>query len=290
MQCFNFKEDRYGLRRRPRWHGLAFAGMATISSVAAAQERPSLLDEQQQRQRTQQQAQEREARTQAPDVRLTPQAEAAFRNTELPVETPCFNLERIRLQGERSDAFGFVQRYFDRYAGRCVGHEGISLIVRRAGDLILDRGYVTTRVGLPEQDLSRGVLTVMLVPGVIHDVRMRDSTPAGDWRWALPMRAGDLLNLRDIEQALEQMKRVPSQDVNIDIEPAQAPGQSDLVMTVKRAKPWRVVVTLDDTGANATGLYQAGFNLGIDNPLNANDILSLGMTHDVFNGVGRGTQ
>lgn len=290
MQGFSFKEDRRGWRGRPRWHGLAFAGMATMSSVAAAQERPSLLDEQQQRQRTQQQAQEREALTQAPDVRLKQQAEAAFHNTELPVETPCFKLGRIRLQGERSDAFGFVQRYLDQYAGRCVGHEGISLIVRRAGDLILDRGYVTTRVGLPEQDLSRGVLTLMLVPGVIHVVRMRDSTPTGDWRWALPMRAGDLLNLRDIEQALEQMKRVPSQDVNIDIEPAQAPGQSDLVLTVKRTKPWRVVATLDDSGASATGLYQAGLNLGIDNPLNANDILSMGVTHDVFNGAGRGTQ
>ncbi|RDS80538.1 ShlB/FhaC/HecB family hemolysin secretion/activation protein [Dyella monticola] len=104
------------------------------------------------------------------------------------------------------------------------------------------------------------------------------------------MRPGDLLNLRDIEQGLEQIKRVPSQDANIDIAPADIPGQSDLVITVKRVKPWRVVATLDDSGAPATGLYQAGINVGIDNPLKANDLLSLGVTREVFNGNDLGTQ
>jgi len=229
-------------------------------------------------------------RRQAPDVRIGQRTATDFHGTELPVETPCFELKQIRLVGERSDAFGFVQRYLDRYAGRCVGHEGISLIVRRVGDLILDRGYVTTRIGLGKQDLSRGVLTLTLVPGVVHAIRKVDGTPSGEWAWALPIRPGDLLNLRDIEQGLEQMKRLPSQDVAIDIAPTDVSGQSDLVMTVQRSKPWRVVATLDDSGASSTGLYQAGLNVGFDNPLNANDMLSLGVTHDVLNGDGRGTQ
>lgn len=264
-----------------------------LSPLAWSQEQPpsslTTLDEQQQRERTQRQAQERQARSTAPHVRLSERPAADFQRTDLPAETPCFALERIELQGARSQSFGFVQRYLDQYIGRCAGREGISLIVRRAGELILDRGYVTTRVGLPEQDLSRGVLTITLVPGVIHAIRMADGSSAGSWRWALPMRPGDLLNLRDIEQGLEQMKRVPSQDVDIDIDPADAPGQSDLVITVKRTKPWRIAATLDNSGASATGLYQAGINLGIDNPLGINDLLSLGATHDVLNGSGRGT-
>lgn len=40
-----------------------------------------------------------------------------FRSTELLTETPCFELKQIRLVGEHSDAFSFVQRYLDRYAG-----------------------------------------------------------------------------------------------------------------------------------------------------------------------------
>lgn len=265
-------------------------GAAAFSPLAIAQDRPLTLDEQQQRERTQRQAQERQARDGAPDVRLDRQRTSSFRHLALPEESPCIALHSIRLMGERVAEFRFVQRYLSQYAGRCVGHEGISLIVRRAGDLIIERGYVTTRVGLEAQDLSKGVLTITLLPGVIHAVRMADGSSSDAWRWALPMRPGDLLNLRDIEQGLEQMKRVPSQDANIDIAPAEGAGQSDLVITVKRTKPWRMVATLDDSGAAATGLYQAGLNLGIDNPLHANDLLSLGVTHDVLNGLGRGTQ
>jgi hemolysin activation/secretion protein len=207
------KDVRRARRHRSRWHWVPLAGFATLSPVAFGQEKPLTLDEQQQRLRTQQQAQERSMRTEAPEVHIGERAATDFHSTELPTETPCFELKQLRLTGERSDAFGFVQRYLDQYAGRCVGHEGISLIVRRAGDLILDRGYVTTRVGLGEQDLSQGVLTIALVPGVVHAIRNADDTTSGAWEWALPIRPGDLLNLRDIEQGLEQMKRVPSQDV-----------------------------------------------------------------------------
>lgn len=290
MDSIRIKDDRRAHRHRSRWHWLPLAGLATLSPVAFGQERPLTLDEQQQRLRTQQQAQERAARTQAPDLRTDRHAATDFHSTELPSESACFDLKQVHLLGERTDAFGFVQRYLYQYAGRCVGHEGISLIVRRAGDLILDRGYVTTRVGLGEQDLSQGVLNITLVPGTVHAIRKADDTPSGEWEWALPIRPGDLLNLRDIEQGLEQMKRVPSQDVSIDIAPSDIPSQSDLVITVKRGKPWRLVSTLDDSGAAATGLYQAGLSFGIDNPLNANDMLSLGVTRDVFNGDGLGTQ
>jgi hemolysin activation/secretion protein len=287
------RASRLGRHDHRSWpHWLAFAGVM-LSPVAMAQDTlpPSLttLDEQQQRERTQRQAQERQARDRAADVRLGQQASTDFHNTDLPHEKNCFELHSLHLVGERAADFWFVQRYLSQYAGRCAGREGINLIVRRAGDLILERGFVTTRLGLGAQDLSHGVLSVTLVPGVIHAIRAHDNTPVGGWQWALPMRPGDLLNVRDIEQGLEQMRRVSSQDVSIDITPADGAGQSDLVLTVKRSRPWRVVATLDDSGASATGLYQAGLNLGIDNPLHANDVLSLGATHDVLNGSGRGT-
>ena len=259
-----------------------------------AQDRPSpsivTLDEQLQRERAQRRDDAQDAARRSPDVRLETSEATDFHSNQLPRENDCVVLTRVLLRGERSDAFGFAQRYLDRYAGRCAGHAGISLIVRRTGDLILDHGYVTTRVGLSEQDVSKGVLTVTVVPGVLHTVRVVGNPTSGDWHWALPMRPGDLLNLRDIEQGLEQLKRVPSQDISMDIEPAEAPGQSDLVITVKRTKPWRFVATLDDSGASGTGMYQSGINLGIDNPLGANDVLSLGVTHDVLNSAGRGTQ
>lgn len=241
------------------------------------------------RRRAQQEAEERQRQQQAPDVRLprpTPVADPDA--IDLPTETPCFRIDSLRLEGERrgndhAGAFPWVAPYLSRYAGRCIGREGASLIVKRLSAGLVERGYITTRIGLPEQNLATGVLRLVIVPGVLRAVRFADATPVGDWRSAFPLRPGDLINLRDIEQGLEQMKRVPSQDVDFKIEPGDKPGESDIVITVKRSRPWRLGLSLDDSGSQATGRRQNGLTLAVDNLLGANDLLNLGLNADAEN-------
>lgn len=56
-------------------------------------------------------------------------------------------------------------------------------------------------------------------------------------RTALPARPGDILNLRDIEQALENFKRVPTAEADIEIVPGEQPGESDLLIKWRQARP-----------------------------------------------------
>jgi hemolysin activation/secretion protein len=112
----------------------------------------------------------------------------------------------------------------------------------------------------------------------------------GTWKTAFPTGPGKLLNLRDLEQGLEQMKRIPSQDVDMQIVPGETPGESDVVISVKRSKPWKLTGTLDDSGAKGTGKLQAGLNLAVDNPLGLNDLFNIGVTTDADRKAGqRGT-
>ncbi|MGF6550939.1 hypothetical protein QFZ96_006010 [Paraburkholderia youngii] len=152
---------------------------------------------------------------------------------------------------------------------------------QEARGFILSRGYITTRVLLPEQDISTGALKFALVPGVVRAIRFAEPATRGTWKTAFPSREGDLLNLRDFEQGLEQMKRVSSQDVDMKIEPTDVPGESDIVVTVKRAKPWTVVASVDNSGTRATGKLQGNLSLGIDNPLGLNDIFNVGVSQDL---------
>jgi len=258
------------------------------------------------RNRARQEEQERERQRQLPSVNLqgsTPEA-APF---QLPVsEKPCFAIHRFVLEipaqlspeAQRNgastlpqDRFRFAQDYLEQYSGRCLGHEGINLIVKGLTSKILEHGYSTTRLGIPEQDLSSGTLKLTLIPGLIHELRFADTQTAGTWKNAFPTSAGKLLNLRDLEQGLEQMKRVSSQEVDMQIVPAGNLGESDIVIAVKRGKPWKASVTLDDSGAKGTGKNQAGLQLGWDNPLGANDMLNIGINTDADrNNDMRGTQ
>ena len=100
---------------------------------------------------------------------------------------------------------------------------------------------------------STGTLTLSVVPGrfreaVFSDPQGRHPAIAN----ALPIRSGGVLNLRDIEQGLENLQRVPTVSADIKIAPADgedaAPGQSDLQIDWTQRSPVRASVTLDDAG------------------------------------------
>ncbi|KVX89486.1 hypothetical protein WL09_11885 [Burkholderia ubonensis] len=263
----------------------------TPADQAAAARANAEQDRQAQQQRD---AQQREAAVRAPSVRSeVPHAETY---PTLPVETPCFRIDRFTLDVPDSlpdgvkakgasalpmDRFAFAREWLEHYTGQCVGKQGLDVLVKALSQDILSRGYITTRVLLPEQDLSSGALKVSLIPGVIRRVHFADEKLRGTWKTAFPTRDGELLNLRDLEQGLEQMKRVSSQDVSMQIVPGDVPGESDVLLDVKRGKPWTVVASIDNSGTRATGKLQGNISLGIDNPLGLNDVFNVGASQDL---------
>jgi hemolysin activation/secretion protein len=260
----------------------------TLHAAPAVAQLAAPTDVEELRHQQQREEQERLRKQNAPDARI--QKEKPPVDTfDLPEETPCFQIKTIQLEGDTAGRFPWIGSYLAHYTGRCIGREGINLIVKRLTGRIIERGYVTTRVGIPEQDISAGTLKLILVPGVIRNIRFADEKLRGFWQTAFPTRPGDLLNIRDLEQGLEQMKRVPYQDADIDIKPGELPGESDVIIVIKRQKPWRASLSVDDSGAQTTGKLQGTASLSLDNPLGINDLLTGSYSHDVSHQGGRGT-
>ncbi|KGW18179.1 POTRA domain, ShlB-type family protein [Burkholderia pseudomallei TSV 25] len=102
----------------------------------------------------------------------------------------------VKAQGASAlplDRFAFAREWLAHYAGACVGKRGIDVLVKGLSQAILARGYVTTRVLVPEQDLSTSTLKLSLIPGVIRHIRFADETLRGTalsrWRvWSRKMR------------------------------------------------------------------------------------------------------
>ncbi len=264
----------------PAAHAFSQSPPAAIDQeVLREQERARLLREQLERR---------------PDVRL-PSATGVADATRLTLnEAPCFRIDNIVLIGGAADKFQWGLAAADQAAvgqedvatGHCLGARAIDLVVRRVQNAILARGYVTTRVLVAPQDLKAGTLTLTVIPGRIRAVR---ALPGSDVRVALwnavPAAAGDLLNLRAVEQGLENFKRVPTADADIQIMPADGlgagPGESDLGIKWTQDKRYRVSLSADDTGSEATGKYQGGVTLSLDHVLGMNDLFYFSMNHDL---------
>lgn len=276
------------------WLALALGCLPMASVVAqSADTATQELLRQQERERAL-----REQQQSTPDVRLPTPVQAQVERVPAD-ETPCFPIRTIRLDGDDASAFAWAIKAadlpHDPATGRCLGTRGVNVVMKRVQNAIVARGYVTTRVVAKPQDLNTGILTLTLIPGRIRAIRFAPGVDARatSWRDALPARPGDLLNLRDIEQALENFKRVPTADADIKIVPADGDaqaGESDLLIVWKQSTRMRLAFSLDDSGSDGTGKVQGGTTLSLDNLLTWNDLFYANVGQDAFDGDRKGTR
>jgi hemolysin activation/secretion protein len=177
------------------------------------------------------------------------------------------------------------------------GVQGVNTVLSRVQNAIIARGYVTTRVLAPAQNLQSGTLALTVLAGRVRAVRTTpDSSPRVRLSNALPIHSGDILNLRDLEQGLENLQRVPTVQADVQIVPAQGadagPGESDLLVRWVQERAIRLAAFLDDGGSRDTGNFQAGLTTSIDHALTLNDLFYFTYNHDVGGGnaFSRGTR
>jgi hemolysin activation/secretion protein len=272
---------------------------ASARSQTPAPPPPASTANQELRRQDERERNQREQLERAPDVRLNPQAQAA--PGRLPLEANCFVIQQVLLKTtptekpQLSNQFSWVVNQLagpdnnDAPQGRCLGSEGVSLVLKRAQDALVARGFVTSRIVTEPQNLAQGTLQLTLLPGRIRAIRFAESVDKRARSLnAVPAAPGDILNLRDIEQALENFKRVPTAEADIKITPAEPvdgepdlPGESDLLITYKQAFPVRVSLSADDGGSKATGKYQGSLTVGLDNFLTLNDLFYVTLSRDL---------
>ncbi|NBI13763.1 ShlB/FhaC/HecB family hemolysin secretion/activation protein [[Haemophilus] felis] len=276
----------------------------SVFSLANTQQdtfsRLNQLDAQQQRQVQQQQAQESQFHSSA-DVRL---------DTEQPVltlsnnESPCYPIHQISpvdyspvdyspdnsLQSSQFQwALNQATKDLKLTLPHCLGGQGLGILMKQVQNAIIEKGYVTTRVVAQEQDLRSGNLVLTVILGKVGNTIVADSsnvlrfTRLQSWN-GFTFAKGDLLNVRDIEQSLENLKRVPTVEANIEILPSEnteSIGVSDLKVSYDQAFPFRFNFGLDDSGSRSTGKFQGSATLSFDNLFSANDLFYTSFTHSL---------
>ncbi|SMB80022.1 Hemolysin activation/secretion protein [Pasteurella testudinis DSM 23072] len=305
---------------------LSFIGFNLILSItnilvtvnAATPAAPSADDlafdaQQLQRQQEQTQAVQRQ-QINHPDVRFQTDIETSQERPLLIPEAQCLTISELYLtdldltqtdmtayasKGVRPPRSQFdwaldaVYQARDFSLPHCVGGEGIGILIKRIQNAIIAKGFVTTRVLVQPQDLRSGKLILTVIPGKVGQIQLRDNsdspkaTLATVW-FALPTKSGALLNIRDIEQGLENLKRPPHADANIQIVPAQGdgaqPGESDLQLDFQQRFPYRLSLSLDDSGSKVTGRLQGTATVSIENMLSLNDLFYASLTHSFKRG------
>lgn len=201
-----------------------------------------------------------------------------------------FKIDEIILLGQ-IDEFDWLSEIIHPYTHKDMGVTAINKLVKELNAKLLDKGYVTSRVVIPEQNIRNGKLFLQLHIGRLRKVVYGNDSAVIPWENAFPIREGDILNLRRLEQGLEQMKRIGSLDVAMKLIPAEEAGMTDVELTVTKKKQVWGSLSVDDSGLEDTGTVQWNAALGIDRIFNANDMFHIsGNTDGSREGYEKGTR
>jgi len=205
---------------------------------------------------------------------LTAESASTSNALVLPNEPDCYDIQHLNIDNTQSLPHWLTFRDLIRQAeNRCIGVKGIKAIHTAVQDRLISHGFITTRVLIPEQNLHEGTLTLRILPGRISDVVIQDKSGHSVHRWNnFPEGQKDLLDLRGLEQGLENLQRIPGSQASIRLVPGEKPGDTRVEVTRDQRKAWRLGSWFDDSGSKYTGRYQGGLALYLDNPTSMNDM------------------
>ncbi len=170
-------------------------------------------------------------------------------DSTFPQETPCFQINELILSDDFLDN-NELKKIKNQVVGQCLGMNGLKKAAVLFQDYYINAGYITTRVEIPTQDLSTKKLKLTVVPGRISEIVVAGNDIS---KWILPFSDGDILNIRDLEQGLENIQRTPEVDVKINILPGSENGSSKVVINTQRKKNWSLRASYNNFGDQSTG-------------------------------------
>ncbi|SEM58087.1 hemolysin activation/secretion protein [Pseudomonas sp. ok272] len=260
----------------------SFVLLSSLGGLSTALAAPALTPGDQDLIRERQDRLLQEQRRRLEELKELPGKETAPTAPAMPTDSRCFPIQQIQINGADQLSEPDRQQLTRPYQGQCLGTSQLNELLKVITHRYIDKGLVTSRAYLPQQDLSTGQLSVLVVEGKLERIQATPDSGLSTRELVMtfPGQAGALLNLREIEQMVDQLNRLPSNQAQMELSPGAAPGGSDVLVKNTPQKPWRASLSRSNDGQDSTGEQQWGTSLDWDSPLGLADQLSLRGGHD----------
>jgi len=225
-----------------------------------------------------------EQRRRLEDLKALPGTPATPTAVVAPDDARCFLIKTIEFKGADALSASEREHLLKPYIGQCLGVPQLNALIKAVTDHYVEKGLVTSRAYLPQQDLSSGHLQVLVVEGTLEGVKASEGSQLSERELAMtfPGQLGVPVNLREIEQLLEQLNRLPSNQAQMELVPGTQVGGSSVLVNNAPKKPWRVNLSRNNEGQKSTGEQQWGAGFEWDSPLGLADQLVLRGAHDAI--------
>lgn len=189
-----------------------------------------------------------------------------------------FKIEEINiLDDNRFEGSPIRQALIESYTGKELGKSEIFNLVKELTNFYISRGYATTLVSIEPGNIKQGKLTLRVLWGKINDFKVNGNDPSFRESTRLfaayPFAKGKVLNMEDIDQAIENLVRVSSRDT-IHVEPSVVNASSNLNLLTQPEFPLSMSTGINNSGNKADGWQQYYGSATLKNIAGLNDIFN----------------
>lgn len=224
------------------------------------------------------------------DVFLQPEVSREENDIPTDENAPCIDVSLITVQGATVIDEDKIDEVTKSYIARCLSLQDINRLIADVSNLYLDKGYITSRAFVQPQKIEKGTLDLLIVEGKIEALQASGKMSQRQLNAAFPAEEKEILNLRDLEQGIEQLNRLQQNSAQLDIKPGSDTGLSTVNIINEQSRPLHGQIFVDNSGSEATGEIMVGGSLSWDNPLGMSDSLYINVSEATHGEKGGNSQ
>lgn len=196
-------------------------------------------------------------------------------------DTPRFDVKRYQVEGNSILPALEIEKLLAPFTGSKSDFGTLQQAVEALENAYRTRGYHAVKVLMPEQELQGGVVRLTVLEARIGAVTVEGNKhfDNDNIRRSVPrLKEGSVPNLDKISMNIRVANENPARKTQLVLQTADRDDLTNAVLKVTDEKPWKVGVSLDDTGNDQTGKLRLGFMAQHANLFNLDHLLTLQYT------------
>jgi hemolysin activation/secretion protein len=187
-------------------------------------------------------------------------------------------VREFRFEGNRVFTTAELDKVVSSYTNRWLNTENLEEARRAVTLYYVSHSYINSGAVIPDQDPTNGIVRIQIVEGVLSKIELHGNRWLRDGyiksrveRWA-----GPPLNLNEAQEGLQLLRQNPNvQQINAELKPGVAPGQSELDLRVADRQPFHFGLQADNQRPPTVGAEEIWALASDENLTGNSDPLSI---------------
>ena len=192
-------------------------------------------------------------------------------------QTTCLNIKTVEITGSTIFKQEQLQEKVKYFSSECTTLSDIQNMLNHLNALYFKHGYITSRANLPmpQSKLADNILVIKITEGKISQILLKENKKIYDKKLkissSVPAKKGDILNIRDLEQAIDNFANVNNSNSKFSIEAGKESNTSIVIIKNDFNKADSITASLDNSGTSQTGENKYNISANFADLLNLND-------------------